>query len=164
MSALVVRMNVSGFETIDAILDRLSRPQGETLIEALARLMREQIRERLIAGGPSPDGTAWKANLEGRTPILHRSGALARSIDYAVSGNEAVAGSGLIYAAIHHFGGIIKPKNGSALKFWWQSGGFVNFAVVKSVTMPAREYVGLSAENRSELVQAAVGYLRRLIG
>lgn len=81
MSALVVRMNVSGFETIDAILDRLSRPQGETLIESLARLMREQIKNRIEAGGPSPDGAAWKANIEGRKPMLYRSGALARSID-----------------------------------------------------------------------------------
>ena len=159
MSALVVRVNVSGFDTIDAVLARLTAPQGETLIEALARLMREQIRERLIAGGPSPDGAAWKPNREGRKPVLHRSGALARSIDYAVSGNQAVVGSGLVYAAIHQYGGTIVPKAGKALAF--KVGNRNVFA--KKVTMPARPYVGLSGEDRAELVAAAVGYLRSLL-
>ncbi len=160
MSALVVRMNVSGFETIDAILDRLSRPQGETLIESLARLMREQIKNRIEAGGPSPDGAAWKANIEGRKPMLYRSGALARSIDYAVSGNQAVVGSGLIYAAIHQYGGTILPKKGDRLAF--RIGNRQVFA--RKVTMPARPFVGLSGEDRGELVRAAVLYLRSLIG
>ncbi|KPH80524.1 phage virion morphogenesis protein [Bosea vaviloviae] len=164
MSTLEVRVDISGLDGIEAALARLAGAQFDTLLEGMARLIRESARERVFGGGPAPDGSAWKPNFEGRTPILHRSGALARSIDYAVSGNQIVVGSGLHYAAIHQYGGVIKPKNGSALKFWWQSGGFVNFAVVKSVTMPARPYIGLSGDDRAELIQAAVLYIRRLFG
>ncbi|GHE72285.1 virion morphogenesis protein [Camelimonas fluminis] len=164
MSGVTIKVNLAGFESVDAALARLNPLQTGTLLEALARLIREQTVDRLIAGGPAPNGSAWKPNLEGRTPILHRSGALARSIDYTVSGSQAIIGSGLIYARIHQQGGKITAKNGKALKFWWQSGGHVNFAVVKSVTMPARPYLGLSASDRAELIAAAVGHIRRLFG
>lgn len=160
MSTLQVSIDVSGLGSIEALLGRLNPFQGEQLLEALARLIRESVRERLIAGGPSPDGAAWAPNSEGRTPILHRSGALARSIDYAVSGMQAVIGSGLIYAAIHQFGGTIVPQSASRLAF--SIGNRLVFA--KKVTMPARPYIGLSADDRAELVQAAVLYLRRLFG
>lgn len=160
MSTLQVSIDVSGLGSIEALLGRLNPFQGEQLLEALARLIRESVRERLIAGGPAPDGAAWKPNREGRTPILHRSGALARSIDYAVSGMQAVIGSGLIYAAIHQFGGTIVPKTAGQLAF--SIGNRLIFT--KKVTMPARPYIGLSADDRAELVQAAVLHLRRLFG
>lgn len=158
MSTLAVHVQLSGFETIEQALARLNPFQGEHLLEALARLIQQSVRERLIAGGPAPDGSAWKANLEGRRPVLHRSGALARSIDYAVSGMQAVVGSGLIYAAIHQFGGVILPKKGDRLSF--RIGNRQIFA--RKVTMPARPYIGLSGEDRAELVQAAGAYLRSL--
>lgn len=158
MSTLAIHVQLSGFETIEQALARLDPFQGEHLLEALARLIRESVRERLIAGGPAPDGSAWAPNLEGRRPILHRSGALARSIDYAVSGMQAVVGSGLIYAAIHQFGGVIRAKASEFLSF--RIGNRHVFA--REVTMPARPYIGLSGEDRAELVQAAGAYLRSL--
>lgn len=158
MSTLSVHVHLSGFETIEQALARLNPFQADLLLESLARLIQQSVRERLIAGGPAPDGSAWAPNLEGRRPVLHRSGALARSIDYAVSGMQAVVGSGLIYAAIHQFGGTILPKKGDRLAF--QIGGRQVFA--RKVTMPARPYIGLSGEDRAELVQAAAFYLRRL--
>jgi phage virion morphogenesis protein len=158
MSELAIHIDVSGLDRIEQLIARLNPFQSETLLEALARLIRESTRERLIAGGPAPDGSAWKPNRAGRTPILHLSGALARSIDYVVSGTQAIIGSGLIYAAIHQFGGTIVPKSAAALVF---SIGNQIYRV-KKVTMPARPYIGLSGEDRDELVQAAVGYIRRL--
>ena len=52
------------------------------------------------------------------------------------------------------------PKSATALVF--SVGGRVIRA--KKVTMPARPYIGLSGEDRAELVQAAVLYIRRLFG
>ena len=160
MSGVTITVDVSGFDAIEAALSRLNPFEAGTLLESLARLIRESVRERILAGGPAPDGSAWAPNREGRTPILHRTGRLARSIDYAVSGMQAVVGSGLIYAAIHQFGGTIVPKSATALVF--SVGGRVIRA--KKVTMPARPYIGLSGEDRAELVQAAVLYIRRLFG
>lgn len=157
---LAISIDVYGFDTIEAALARLNPLQTNTLLESLARMMRDAIRERLIAGGPSPDGAAWKPNSEGRRPILHKSGALARSIDYAVAGMQAVVGSGLIYAAIHQFGGVIVPKAKRTLAF--MIGNRPVFA--RKVTMPARPYIGLSADDRAELVQATALYIRRLFG
>ena len=56
MSILTIRLNLSGFETLEAALARLNPFQGEQLLEALARLIQQSVRERLIAGGPAPDG------------------------------------------------------------------------------------------------------------
>ncbi|CAM5764726.1 phage virion morphogenesis protein [Bosea minatitlanensis] len=158
MSALAIEIELSGFAQVEQFFARLNPFESETLLEAMARLIRESTRERIIAGGPAPDGSAWKPNRVGRTPILHLSGALARSIDYVVAGTRAVIGSGLVYARIHQEGGVIVPKSASALVF---SAGNRLFRV-KKVTMPARPYVGLSGEDRAELVQTAVEYLRRL--
>jgi phage virion morphogenesis protein len=158
MSALTVHVQLQGIDTIEAALARLNPFQAEHLLEGLARLIRESVRERLLAGGPAPDGSAWAPNLENRRPVLHRSGALARSIDYTVQGMQAIVGSGLIYAAIHQFGGTIVPKSADRLAF--RIGNRQVFA--RKVTMPARPYIGISADDRAELVQAAVAHLRSL--
>ena len=158
MSTLAIHVNLSGFETVEQALAKLDPFKADHLLEALARLIQQSVRERLIAGGPAPDGSAWAPNLEGRRPILHRSGALARSIDYAVSGMQAIVGSGLIYAAIHQFGGTILPKKGDRLSF--RIGNRQIFA--RKVTMPARPYIGISADDQAELVQATVAHLRSL--
>ncbi len=160
MAGIAIKAELTGFAQFETGLSRLSSDQGATLLEALARLIREQTVDRLTAGGPAPDGAAWAPNIEGRTPVLHRSGALARSIDYLVQGTSAVVGSGLVYAAIHQFGGVIKPKTAPALVF--RLGG--RLIRTQSVTMPARPYIGISADNRAELLQATGAYLRRLFG
>lgn len=158
MSTLTVHVQLQGIDTVEAALARLNPFQAEHLLESLARLIRESVRERLIAGGPAPDGSAWAPNLENRRPILHRSGALARSIDYAVQGMQAIVGSGLIYAAIHQFGGTIRAKAAEFLSF--RIGN--RHVLAREVTMPARPYIGISADDRSELVQATVAHLRSL--
>ncbi len=160
MSTLQIEIELSGFGQLEHFLARLNPFQAETLLEAMAKLIRDSTRERLIAGGPAPDGSAWKPNRAGRTPILHLTGALARSVDYAVQGTRAIIGSGKEYAAIHQYGGTIVPKSASALVF---SVGNRLFRV-KKVTMPARPYIGLSGEDRAELIQAVTLHLRRLFG
>lgn len=136
-------------------------PTGE-LMEGIGRLVQGQTRRRITSEKTAPDGSAWKANRAG-TSTLYQSGALADSIDYRASPGSVIVGTGLIYARIHQEGGVITPKNGGALKFWWVSGGFTNFAIVKSVTMPRRQYIGLSADNQNEIVEATEDWLARLV-
>lgn len=138
-----------------------SAPTGG-LMEGIGRLVQEQTRRRITSEKTAPDGGAWKVNRAG-TSTLYASGKLADSIDYVASTGSVIVGSGLVYSRIHQEGGVIKPKNGSALKFWWVSGGFANFAIVKSVTMPRRQYLGLSADNQNEIVEATEDWLSRLI-
>lgn len=72
--------------------------------------------------------------------IKVRTGHLKRSINTKVvkEGNKVIGsiGSDVIYAAIHEFGGTIKPTAGDYLKFQGDSG----FVSVKSVVIPERPY------------------------
>lgn len=115
---------------------------------AIAAHLEFSIRERFETS-TAPDGTRWKDSKRveeegGKTLVL--SGDLQSSIgsdfgpDFAAAGPEKSFGSA-IYAAIHQFGGRITPKEGKrALD--------TPFGPRGAVVMPARPYVGLSAEDR----------------
>jgi phage gpG-like protein len=162
MSAIGVEIVNVGLEDallkIEGIADA---PFGE-LMDGIGRLVQGQTRRRIASEKTSPDGTAWKDNLAG-SGVLHDSGALYDSIDYQAFPNGVLVGSGLVYSRIHQLGGTIVPRYMQALKFWWVAGGWVEFAIVKSVTLPARPYLGLSADNRVEIVDATEDWLSRLV-
>lgn len=142
----------------------LSAFEKHELLDSLARLVQEQTRQRIEVDKTAPDGTPWKPNRAGSS-ILFDTGRLADSIDYVVENDErAIIGSGLVYAQIHQTGGTIKPKNGKALKFWFVAGGFVEFAIVSQVTIPARPYLGLSADNSIELQAVTGDFLQAVLG
>lgn len=102
----------------------------------------------------APDGSTWKPSLRaqitgGRT--LTQDGHLSGSLSARHGRDFAEWGVNRIYAAIHQFGGVIRPKTAKALRFQLAGGGF---AVVQSVTMPARPYLGLSDDDRSDVLDA----------
>lgn len=99
-----------------------------------------------------PDGQRWKPSLRaqlsgGRT--LTRDGHLSGSINANSGTDYAEWGVNRIYAAIHQFGGVIKAKSAGGLKFKLPGGGF---AVVKAVHMPARPYLGVNDDDRSDIL------------
>lgn len=98
-----------------------------------------------------PDGQRWKQSLRaqiagGRT--LTKDGHLAGSISANHGKDFAEWGVNRIYAAIHQFGGVIRAK-GKALAFAIPGGGF---AVVKAVRMPARPFLGVSADDSRDIL------------
>lgn len=159
MSGVSISYDLAGLDAVDAILGRLDPLNGAELLEGLARLIQEQTRRRIRSEKTAPDGGAWQANRAG-TSILLRSGMLANSIDYTVSATQAVVGSGLRYARIHQEGGVILPKAGKALAF--KAGGRTVFA--RKVTMPKRTFLGVSADNAAELLDAAIRFVRDVVG
>jgi phage gpG-like protein len=128
------------------------------LLLALARLIRAQTIDRIRDEKSGPDGTPWLKNRAG-TSILYRSSELARSIGYRVRGAQAIVGSGLKYARIHQEGGVIVPKDKKALRFVVAG----NPIFAQRVTIPARPFIGLSAENRAELLLTTVLRLREML-
>lgn len=93
-----------------------------------------------------PDGRRWKQSLRARIVggrTLTQDGHLAGSVSANHGKDFAEWGVNRIYAAIHQFGGVIRAK-GKALAFALAGGAF---AVVKSVRMPARPYLGVSADD-----------------
>ncbi len=156
--SLAITLAVRGLDGIEAALGRLSPLDGPTLLSGIARLLQQQTRRRIEDDKTGPDGKAWQPNWSG-TSILYRTGALSRSIDYAVTGDQIVLGSGLIYATPHQFGAVIRPVKAKALVFQVGNG----LRALKKVTLPPRPFVGVSAGDASEIVEATADFLRRLL-
>lgn len=103
-----------------------------------------------------PDGETWKATKRGGD-ILRKDDRLFNSLDYKASENSAEWGTNVIYAAIHQFGGIIKAKAGKKLAFM----GLKGMVFLDQVTIPARPYLGINEEDRSEMVNLVEDWMRR---
>lgn len=109
----------------------------------------------------APDGTAWAAlqpwykreKHRNKNRILTLSGQLrGQLVSQVVGGKSVEVGSNLVYAAVHQFGGTIRPQNAKLLHFRGH--------VAKSVTIPARPYLGLSEADKNELVERTLDWLQ----
>lgn len=96
----------------------------------------------------SPQGSAWQALLIRQGQPLRDTGRLRNSLTVQATATGANVGTNTKYAAIHQFGGVIKPKNGPYLIF--PTGGG-RFARVKQVTIPARPFLPLDDSGAVEL-------------
>lgn len=89
--------------------------------------------------------------------ILQNSGRLKQSITFVANNDSVAVGSSLIYARIHQFGGVIKPKNGGCLCIPVGGGKVIK---VKSVTMPARPYLVITDKENRQIVSAVKDYYK----
>ncbi len=158
MSGLSIAVNVTGLEAVARRIGRLGLFDRALVLENAGALVESQTRRRISDEKTAPDGSAWKANAEGN-PILVRSGHLLASIHHKTGGDEVRIGSGLVYSAIHQFGGTITPKKAKALFF---TVGGKNVAAQK-VTIPARPYLGFSEENKHEIERELTTYIGVLL-
>ena len=113
-----------------------------------------------------PDGVAWASLNSGyaagkRGPgILRESGmrgGLMGSITRKASKDTVEVGTNKVYAAIHQFGGTISSKSGGYLSF--AIGG--QFVRVRSVTIKARPFIGISQEDERNVAEVVEGALLR---
>lgn len=130
---------------------RQAAPDTGPLMPRLGEYLQRSTQQRFKTQ-TAPDGTPWaplnpqyaQAKKYNKGKILTLRGYLRRYIHYQVQDANTVAvGSNQKYAAIHQFGGIIKPRKGKALAF----GG----RLLAQVEIPARPYLGLSTEDTSEI-------------
>ncbi len=79
--------------------------------------------------------------------ILQEKGHLLQAIHYQATSNSVTIGVGghIPYAAIHQFGGTIKPKHGKALSFGLGPKG--------AVRIPARPYLAMNEGNGMRLAE-----------
>lgn len=102
----------------------------------------------------SPLGVPWaitqRKKLDPEASILRLKGDLSGSIaedfgaDFAAAGPEKSGGAG-VYAAIHQFGGTIRPKTAKALA--------TPFGPRKSVKIPARPYLGFNDRMKARVLE-----------
>jgi phage gpG-like protein len=125
---------------------------------------------------------------------LRDTGILMNAVTSAISGNIATIGNNRPQAALQHFGGIVRPRRGKylaipatreakrqsarrfpqPLSFRGKPGGAsgvlidekgtVQYYLVRSVTIPARPWAGLSETWLKRCDQAALEFLQKKFG
>jgi len=119
--------------------------------------------------GSGPGGAAWPAlnpayaAIKRGPGILRESGmrgGLMGSITSRAGSNSVEIGSNKIYAAIHQFGGIIRPVSASKLRFPLLGG----LVAVDQVEIPARPYLGIDREDEIVILETLVDALDRAAG
>jgi phage gpG-like protein len=157
MDGIAFRLEVTGLDAALARIAAAGRLEFYELLDGLSRQGVDQTKRRIEIEKTSPEGAAWPKTTDGRAALFVGGTHLARSIDHAVSGDAAIWGSGWIGARVHQFGAVIKPVNARFLAF--TIGGQKIFA--KKVTIPARPYLGVSAQNAVELEETAARFIAR---
>lgn len=112
------------------------------------------------------DGTPWaplapstirRREKKGQVPIkiLTATKALNASVLYQIEGDALRVGSGLPQAAIHQLGGTINRPARTGRAFGRDSVSIPAY----TITMPARPYLGVSAEDETIIIELADEWL-----
>ena len=129
---------------------------------AIADYMRSTTLERFETE-TGPDGKRWKPSQRAINDgglTLTDSGALRLSIGAESDATSAVAGTNLIYAAIHQFGGTIRAKPGAGGR---RGALRTPFGPRGSVTMPARPFLGFSPEDVTEIETVLTQHIQKAL-
>lgn len=116
--------------------------------------------QRRFELGRSPSGAPWKPTRRGGR-MLWVTGRLMRSVYADVDGTAAVIGTGDVRAPWHQFGTrpyTIVPKTKRALSW---PGAAHPVARVNHPGLPARPFLGISAEDRQMIVDVAADAVER---
>lgn len=117
-----------------------------------------QMRFEQQAGpGGSPWPPSLRARLEGGITLTD-SGRLAQSITHQADAAGVEWGTDVLYAGIHQFGGTIVPKSAGALHF--KLPGKLGWRFAGSVTIPARPFLGVDAEDEAEILDILAEFAR----
>ena len=140
------------------------------VMKIIGEYMLRSTEDRFERQGPAPDGSPWAPLKEWTLrrkkngKILTESGQLRGSIRYQLQGTSAVViGTNKVYAAIHQLGGktsptIIVPKTKKAL-FWPGAAHPVKSVRHPGSVIPARPFLGVSAQDSTEIVGIINRYL-----
>lgn len=147
MTGITIDVKVDDKEILRAF-GKLQAQMSNTkpIMQAIGTGLVGHIQKRLGDGRSSnswvPLTPAYKATKRNKN-MLVESGALRGSISEQAGQDHVKVGTNKVYAAIHQFGGTIRPKNAPALFFKMGSG----FVRAKSVTIPARPFLTVEDED-----------------
>ncbi|MBE2895463.1 phage virion morphogenesis protein [Pasteurellaceae bacterium HPA106] len=132
------------------------------LMRKLAGTMQKAVDKNFIAGG-RPKWLGVKSRPNGQ-PLID-TGNLRNSIQASWDNNEAIVGTNVPYAAIHHFGGKtaphqIKPVFKKALAF---GGGVYSAVNHPGSTIPARPFMTLTPRDEQDLLDDVQAYFRKIL-
>ena len=137
-----ITLDIRELGALNAQLARLSALDLDGLMADLALQGESQTRRRLGEEKAGPDGDAWPdwsdryaATRHGGHSLLESDGHLIASLESGADADTAWWGSDQVYAATHQFGDA-------------------------SRNIPARPYLGISAQNKRELADLIDHFLR----
>lgn len=149
-------------------------PRG--LLEIAGGILEESTRDRFRAQA-GPGGIPWPTTArqrfaaqpqagrvgpsQGGRALIDKGGLLS-SITHVADESRVEVGviaktRSAKFAAVHQFGAVILPKRGPFLVFRG-AGGHLIFA--RKVTIPARPFIGIDANDRADLMEAWGDYLK----
>lgn len=153
------------------IVDRMERPIG--FYKGVGEYLTEVAIPRNFATETSPDGVSWaslrpltvaRREAKGQTPIqiLRASGAMAASINYAAGDDHVRIGSPAIQAAVMQFGaaqGSFGAVAGRTRPSEKRPKSQDYFAQLPWGDIPARPFLGISADDEVEIIRIAEDWL-----
>ncbi|SBW09159.1 Phage virion morphogenesis protein [uncultured Alphaproteobacteria bacterium] len=147
MAGVFLQVQLDGLAAMQSRLELLGRIDIAPLRHDLGAVVESQTRRRISEEKASPEGEPWKdwspayaATRHGGHSLLEDEGNLVDDIHFVVAGEAIEVGSNLVYAAIQHAGGA-----------------------EVGIDIPAREYLGLSDGNWSDLVDATDAFVSRVL-
>lgn len=161
--AISIRI-VSNLPQVQRLFQEIRRFGGDPapLLQDIAFLGESSTRAR-FRSQTGPDGQRWKPSLRAQLnggKTLTKDGHLGDSVGSYVNQKSAVWGVNRIYAAIHQFGGTIKAKGAGGLRFAIPGLGW---RTVSKVDIPARPYLGLSDDDRQDILDLVSDHLSNLV-
>lgn len=153
----MLELKINNADKVIAVLKQIAeKTENKTgLMRSIAGTMRTAVMDNFEAGGrPSWLGITYRAG----TP-LNDTGNLKNSIQQSYDNDRAVVGTNEIYAAIHQFGGVIKPKKGKYLVFPVGDG----WVMTDEVVMPARPFLTLTPQDEEDILQDVQDYFQRIV-
>lgn len=155
-AGIVIEAYTNGLEALGSALGRMAalgqRPRP--IWDAIGQYGESSTRAR-FKNQVDPERKPWvpsiRARVSGGQTLVHKA-RLLRSITHNADNSGTAWGTNVMYAGVHQFGAVIKAKSASALRFRLPGGGFVT---VKKVTIPARAFIGVNAEDGREMLALA---------
>lgn len=140
-AALEISVDSPGLDRLEQRIRSLAAGLDDKrpLLAALGAELETRTKRRIESGGPAPDGTPWlpwsdayARTRHGNQGLLMAEGDLLDSIQSLVHADRVETGSILPYAALHQLGGTPDMPPGPR-------------------EVPAREYLGISADDEGDL-------------
>lgn len=151
-------------DQVNRLLSGIARKLGDLapVMRQIAGIMQDAVEENFDQEGRPSWKPSRRAEAQGgRT--LQDTGRLAASITSRATGNQAMVGTNVVYAAIHQFGGhtgphTILPKNKKAL-FWPGARHPVKSVKHPGSDIPARPFLSLTESDWGKIIQKLERYL-----
>lgn len=159
----MIRMEFQGGDEVLAKLAATASPTlRKSILDDFGKYLEDEAIYRFETE-TGPDGQPWQQSLRAKEEggqTLTDDGHLRNSITHEATADKLEVGSARLYAAIHQFGGEIRPKTAKKLAF--RIGG--RLILADKVTMPARPFLGFTDADEQEfeyIVSSQIGEVLR---